>query len=75
MFWRKHKKPLFGGTIEPSCSYCQHNGGNGTETMCTLRLEMREGKCKGYQYDPLMREPRPAPALKTAQFREEDFKL
>lgn len=75
MFWKRKKKAIFGGNIEPSCSYCRHNEGGEERVFCTLRLEMENGKCKKYQYDPIMRSPRSAPSLNTAQFREEDFKL
>lgn len=74
--WKpKKKKALFGADIEPSCSYCRHNGGKEGEVLCTVHCEMADGKCKKYQYDPLMREPRSAPPLRTAQYNEEDFKL
>ena len=74
MFGRK-KKSLFGGGIEPSCAHCRHNGGTGGATVCSLRLEMKKGKCKKYRYDPLMREPRSAPDLRAARYSEDDFKL
>lgn len=76
MFGKKRKKALFGANIEPDCRYCRHNGAKqGDEPLCTLRLEAKEGKCKKYEYDPLMREPRSAPPLRSGQYSEEDFKL
>lgn len=65
-FWKKKKKPLFGGSIEPSCSYCQHNSGKQGEVVCALRKapSPEGGACKKYQYDPLQREPRVAPSLR-----------
>jgi len=67
MFGKKRKKALFGANIELNCRYCRHNGAKqGDKPFCTLRLEVKDGKCKKYEYDPLMREP---------QYNEEDFKL
>lgn len=75
VFRKKRKKALFGANIEPNCSYCRHNSGKEGKTLCSLRLEMKEGKCRKYWYDPLMREPRSTPPLRAAQYSEEDFKL
>ncbi len=76
MFGRKKKKALFGGNIEPNCQYCRRNGSKqGDAPLCTLRLELKDGKCKKYEYDPLRREPRTAPLLQTDRYSEEDFKL
>ncbi len=74
MFGRK-KKALFGGDIEQSCAYCHRNGGKpGGPPICTLRLSPKKGKCKKYEYDPLMREPKTAPSL-SGGYDPEDFKL
>ncbi len=77
MFGRKkRKKSLFGGGIEPSCTYCRLNSGKpGGDPFCTLGLNRKDGKCKKYQYDPLMREPRSAPPLRENSYSEDDFKL
>lgn len=76
MFGKKRKKPLFGANIEPDCGYCRHNGAKSDETpLCTLRLSPKNGRCKKYEYDPLRREPRTAPPLRTDRYSEEDFKL
>ena len=89
LFQRKKKHPLFGGRIPPSCAYCQHNSGKNGEIICALRhnsggegqvacalRRQPEGEaCKKYRYDPLLREPRVAPSLRTSQYRPEDFQL
>lgn len=75
LFRKRKKAPLFGGSVEPSCAYCRHNSGSEGQVLCSLRKERKDGSCKNYQYDPLMREPRVAPPLRTSQFTEEDFKL
>lgn len=72
--FRKKKKQLFGGQIPPSCAYCRHNGGSAEQPLCALRLTLKNGKCKKYEYDPLMREPKPAPSL-SGGYRAEDFQL
>lgn len=74
MFGRKRKKKLFGTEIEPNCAYCRHNGGKGA-VFCTLRLQIENGKCKKFLYDPLLREPKSSPPLRGEKFSEEDFKL
>lgn len=76
MFGKKRKKALFGTSIEPDCKYCRSNGApQGDEPLCMLKLAPKDGKCKKYCYDPLRREPRQAPPLRSESFTEEDFKL
>lgn len=75
MFRKKKKQTLFGGSIEPSCAYCQHNSGKNGEIICALQQTAQGEACKKYQYDPLQREPKVAPSLRTSQFRPEDFQL
>lgn len=75
MFGKKKRKELFGSNVALSCEYCLHNGGkSGEPPICTLRLALKNGKCKKYEYDPLRREPQTAPPLRGA-YDEEDFKL
>ncbi|MCH5353582.1 MAG: hypothetical protein J1E06_08970 [Acutalibacter sp.] len=75
MFGKK-RKALFGNNVEISCAHCLRNGAKqGEEPLCTLRLTLKDGKCKKYEYDPLRREPRTAPGLRSDGFKEEDFKL
>lgn len=76
MFGRKRKKALFGANIEVDCRYCRSNGAkHGDEPFCTVKAVLKDGKCKKFEYDPLRREPRQAPPLRSAGFTEEDFKL
>lgn len=74
-FRKKKKQTLFGGNIQPSCIYCQHNSAKEGEVVCALRQTPQNDSCKKYQYDPLRREPKVAPSLRTSQFRPEDFQL
>ena len=75
LFRRKKKKPLFGGNIEPSCAYCRHNSGTGEQVVCSLRKERKDGSCKNYRYDPLMRRPKSFPALPAGRYSADEFKL
>ncbi len=76
MFGRKRKKALFGNDVELDCRYCRHNGAKqGDPPLCTLRLSVKDGKCKKFEYDPLLREPRSAPLLRGERYSEDDFKL
>lgn len=74
---RKKKQVLpFGGSVPPDCSYCDHNGGPAGEPVCTLgRKPHDNGGCPKYIYNPLLREPRPAPDFKPGSYDPEDFKL
>lgn len=75
MFGRKKRKTLFGAGIEPSCAYCHRNSGKpGEPPICTLRLTPKKGKCKKYEYDPLMRQPKTAPKA-GGGYTADDFKL
>ena len=70
------KKQLIGNGIEPKCAYCLHGtaAADGDTILCVKKgvLEKDAG-CKKFQYDPLKREPRQAPAPQ--QFSAEDFSL
>ncbi|WP_322173523.1 hypothetical protein [Acutalibacter caecimuris] len=75
MFKKKQALP-FGGSVPPDCSYCSYNGQPGDSPVCTLgRTPGAEGGCPKYLYDPLLRDPRPAPTFKPNPFNPEDFKL
>lgn len=73
--FRKKRKPLFGGEIPPDCAYCYHNGAAEGSPVCTLHKAPPAETCRAYLYNPLLREPRPAPPLRTGKFGPEDFKL
>ena len=75
LFRKKKQRPFFGGSVPPSCAYCQHNSGRGGEVVCALRQKPAEDACKKYRYDPLRREPKPAPSLRAGQYKPEDFQL
>lgn len=63
---KKHSlQRLFNQDISPSCAYCRNNLTPSGEPTCRLGRSFPDsGECKGFLYDPLLREPkvRPAPA-------------
>lgn len=75
MFGKKRKQELFGSQIPLSCAYCRRSSTQpGAQPQCTLGLAPKDGKCKRYEYDPLMREPKKAPGV-AGGYRKEDFEL
>ena len=67
------KKHLFGNNIVPSCVYCEHSKTEGSAQYCEAHRTLKNGKCKKFRYNPIMREPRGTAPLKT--FTKEDFTL
>ena len=67
------KKRLFGNTIAPSCAYCEHSGKEGDSQYCTVNKTLKNGKCRKFKYNPIMREPKGMAPLKS--FSKEDFSL
>lgn len=67
------KKQLFGNNIVPSCLYCEHSENEGDSQFCTVNRKLKNGKCKKYKYNPIMREPKGMAPLKS--FDKEDFML
>jgi len=67
-----NKKKLFGNHIPPNCEYCRFNTKNNDgKSGCAYGTV--GDTCKKYEYDPLKREPRTAPAL--PEFAADDFTL
>ena len=51
------KKKLFGNNIVPSCSYCSHSKHEGATQYCDANRTLKNGKCKKFNYNPIMRSP------------------
>ncbi len=68
-----NKKKLFGNNIEPRCEYCRFYAKNNDGKSGCAYGTVSEDTCKKYEYDPLKREPRTAPAL--PKFTADDFTL
>ena len=67
---------LFGKNIDPACEYCSHGKltTDGSTVLCRKRGIMQKyQKCRRFDYDPLLREPRTPPPL--PEFSEEDFEI
>ncbi len=67
------KNKLFGRNIEPDCKYCANAVFDGYTFVCQKSKQMKNGKCKSFDYDPLMREPKSVTLRGT--YTAEDFKL
>ena len=67
------KKKLFGNNIVPSCVYCAHSKKEGGTQYCDAHKTLKNGKCRKFDYNPIMREPKGMAPLKT--YTKEDFSL
>ena len=67
------KNKLFGKNIKPDCKYCAFSDtGSGAEG-CKKSKVMKDGKCRSFSYDPLLRVP--VSVSISGNFTAEDFKL
>lgn len=67
------KKQLFGNNIVPACTYCQHSRSEGSSQFCDAHKVLKNGKCRKFCYNPIMRTPRDAAKLPT--YTQDDFAL
>lgn len=67
------KIKFFGNNIEVSCEYCAHSKIQNGCQFCTKNRVLKNGKCKKFIYNPIMRVPLRANNLK--KYKEEDFIL
>ena len=67
------KKKLFGSNIKPSCAYCRNAAYENEVCFCKKGQKYKNGNCKGFKYDPLMRVPKTLSLKK--KFTADDFKL
>ena len=51
------KKSLFGKNIPVNCSYCEYNGIENDIMFCKKSKQVKDGKCRSFKYDPLLRMP------------------
>lgn len=70
-------KKFFNKKIEPRCEYCSggYLSSDGKKVLCKKKGIVEKGfSCRSFDYDPLLRVPRPkAPELPT--FDPEEFKI
>lgn len=67
------KKKLFGNNIYPSCVYCAFSHMQGETQYCSKNRTLKNGKCKKFSYNPIMRTPHGTAALQT--FEAEEFRV
>lgn len=67
------RKKLFGANIAPDCTYCEYFIVDNQASYCMKKKAMKNGKCKAFKYDPLMRTPKVTTFKR--QYTAEDFKL
>ncbi len=67
------KRKLFGNNIEINCSYCQHSKIQNGCQFCVVNKTLKNGKCRKFIYNPIMRVPKQA--VKLQKYYEEDFLL
>lgn len=68
------KIKLFGNNIEVNCEYCAHSIMQDDVQFCTINKVLKKGKCRKYQYNPTMREPKSA-NINVGKYSPEDFAL
>ena len=67
------KKILFGKNIPVNCAYCEYSGIENDIRFCKKSKQVKNGKCRAFKYDPLLRMPN-VTVFKT-DFSAKDFKL
>ncbi len=66
-------KNLFGKNIEPNCEYCDRYDKDGDAFICTAKKQIKNGKCRKFQYNPTLRVPKSENNL--MDFNKEDFDI
>lgn len=67
------KYKLFGKNIKPDCSYCSNSNIENGIIGCKKSKVIKDGKCRAFQYDPLLRVP--VSVSISGSFTADDFKL
>ncbi len=67
------KKKLFGNKIITDCVYCSNSDYDGYVVDCKKGKQIKNGKCRSFEYDPLMREPRSITL--SGNYTADDFKI
>ncbi len=62
---------LFGKNIPVSCDYCIHSDIRNKCQFCTINKVLKNGKCRKFSYNPIMRIPKRQNMLPT--YNAEDF--
>ncbi len=67
------KIKLFGNNIEVNCNYCAHSKIKNDTQFCTMNKVLKNGKCRKFEYNPIMRKPITMQQL--PKYKPEDFAL
>lgn len=67
------KSKLFGVNIRTSCKYCNNYYIENELSYCSKGRQIKNDKCRKFDYDPLMRVPKGNIFIK--KYSEDDFKL
>ena len=67
------KYKFFGKNIVPDCSYCEHADFTNGGFSCKKSKALKDGKCRAFSYDPLLRVP--ASVSISGTFTAEDLQL
>jgi hypothetical protein len=67
------KNKMFGQNIQPDCSYCENSATENSFAYCNKGKQLKNGKCRKFEYDPLMRVPKNS--VFKRKYTEQDFKI
>ncbi len=67
------KYKFFGKNILPDCTYCANSEFDNGTHMCKKGKLIKEGKCRSFSYDPLLRVPTSVSI--SGNYTADDFKL
>lgn len=67
------KIKLFGNNIDVSCDYCANSKVNNGVQFCTMNKVLKNGKCRKFVYNPIMRVPKTQNNLR--KYNAEEFVL
>ncbi|MGN0551459.1 MAG: hypothetical protein ACI4I4_06415 [Acutalibacteraceae bacterium] len=65
---------LFGNNIEPNCEFCDNcEKSDENVRICKAKREIKNGKCRRFKYNPLLRVP--AQMARLPKYDPKDFEL
>lgn len=64
---------LFGNNIKPDCIYCKNGTDAKSGYICTVKKQIKNGKCRKFIYNPTLRVPETSAQLQ--KFTKEDFEI
>ena len=67
------KYKFFGKNITPDCSYCSFASFEDGNTACQRARVIKDGKCRSFSYDPLLRVPTSISV--SGNYTAEDFRI